>query len=126
LLYPDKKYHKNLMWENIVFHFEGNRCGDLELTSAWSVEDVMQLYRAEYRHSADTLLYVDGGGESNGKRMAIHPAYAANSSTGTTDRRLAPRFYGAILPGEQLTGDENFWLPATPIMFHETLQWEVH
>jgi hypothetical protein len=119
LLYPDKKYHQSLMWENVVFHFEENRCGDLELTSAWSVEDVTKLYRAEYKRSPDTILYVDGGGETNGVRMI-------NSSQHISKQHLEARFYGAIPPGAQFKGDESFWLLATPIMFYETLQWHVY
>jgi hypothetical protein len=115
LLYPDKKYPQNLMWENIVFYFEGNRCGDLELTSAWSVEDVMQLYRAEYRRSPDTLLYLNGGGETSGVRMADEPVRISQ-------QRLNPQLYGLIPPGGQFKGDENFWLPATPRMFFEKLR----
>jgi hypothetical protein len=115
LLYPDKKYHRNLTTHEVVFYFEGNRCGDLELTSAWSVDDVMQLYRAEYRRSPDTLLYVDIRGAHNGGRMTNNPIYS--------DPRLENRtFYGVIPPGGQFKGDENFWLPATPWIFEEMFQ----
>jgi hypothetical protein len=114
LLYPDKKYHQNVIgWEN-VYYFEGSRCGDLALTSAWSVDEVMQLYRAEYRQSADTILY------------ETIPMAAANiRMTDKSEYKWGYRkFYGAIPPGEEFKGNEAFWMPATPFMFETLLKQE--
>ncbi|MDR0712111.1 MAG: hypothetical protein LBF67_07195 [Prevotellaceae bacterium] len=116
LLYPERKYHKNLVNGSETFFFEGTRCGDLELTSAWSAEEVMQLYRAEYRRSPDTLLYVDMWAAQDGGRMTSKPLYSSRLENRT--------FYGAIPPGEQLKGDKNFWLLATPWIFEDHLQQE--
>lgn len=64
LLYPDRV--PNLIGLNVL---EDNCCkvrnlsytptqvGDITLTRAWTVEEVMKLYRAEYRKSSDTVLY---------------------------------------------------------------------
>jgi hypothetical protein len=115
LLYPERKYHKNLVNGDETFFFEGDRCGDLELTSAWSVSDVVKLYRAEYRLSPDTVLHVDLWGVPGTGRMKNPEVY--------DKPRLENRtFYGKISPGEQFRGDENFWLLATPWMFRDILQ----
>lgn len=73
----------------------------------------MRLYRAEYRRSPDTLLYLTVQDEfEQGQRMI-------NSISDYNQQfKQNRKFYGAILPGEQLKGDENFWLPATPVMFY--------
>lgn len=115
LLYPDRKYHKNLVNGNATFFFEGNRCGDIELASAWSVADVVKLYRAEYRLSPDTVLHVDLWGTPNAGRMR-------NPDISSKPRLENRTFYGKILPGEQFQGNANFWLPATPWMFRDYLE----
>jgi hypothetical protein len=50
LLFPERKYMQNLQGNSFdcseTFYFEGNRCGDLKLDQAWSVEEVMALYRS--------------------------------------------------------------------------------
>jgi hypothetical protein len=122
LLYPDKKHHRNLTIHGVVFYFEGNRCGDLELTSAWSVDDVMQLYRAEYRRSPDTLLSVDVIEAQSRGRMTSKPVYKHDY------RMENGTFYGVIPPEGQFRGDENFWfwLPATPWMFNEHFEEKVY
>jgi hypothetical protein len=110
LLFPERKYHKNLVNGDETFFFEGNRCGDIELTSAWSANDVVQLYRAEHRLSPDTILYVD---------VSI-PSYSRMSRPADNRSHLANRtFYGTISPGEQFKGDTNFWLLATAWMFDD-------
>jgi hypothetical protein len=114
LLFPDKKYPKNLINGGEVFYFEGNRCGDIELISAWSVEDVVKLYKAEYNHSPDTLLYVDIPASNDGGRMT-------NPSKYNNDRFRDKIFYGAIPPQGQLKGDEKIWLLATPWIFDDMI-----
>ncbi|GHT52454.1 hypothetical protein AGMMS49982_12730 [Bacteroidia bacterium] len=118
LLFPEKKYKHNLSWGSDmkdIFYFEGNRCGDIELTSAWSVEDVMKLYRAEYRHSPDTILYVDTRAALDGSRMTEPPKYS--------DHRLKDKiFYGIIRPGEELKGNPSIGLLATPWIFDDVIE----
>jgi hypothetical protein len=83
----------------------GTYCGDIELTAAWSINDVMQLYRAEQRQSPDTVLYVDIQAAYDGGRMSNSPKYS--------DTRLKSKtFYGLIPPQGQLKGDEKIWLLA--------------
>ncbi|MDR1882650.1 MAG: hypothetical protein LBR26_07690 [Prevotella sp.] len=112
LLFPDKKYRRNLKNGADIFYFEANRCGDIELTSAWSVDEVMELYRAEYRLSTDTILHVDLWGGLNSGRMAK----PAEHSKPRLENRT---FYGVIPPKSQFKGDEKFWLLATPWIFQD-------
>lgn len=115
LLFPDKKYHKDLVLRGELFRFTGNYCGDIELTAAWTVNDVMQLYRAEQRQSVDTVLYVDSQAAYDGGRMSNPPKY--------NKTRLKNRtFYGLIPPKGQLKSDEKIWLLATPWIFDEEIE----
>jgi hypothetical protein len=116
LLFPDKKYHKDVLLYGEPLRFTGNHCGDIELTAAWSINDVMQLYRAEQRKSADTVLYVDMRAEFfDGGRMSNPPKY---NKTRLKDRT----FYGLIPPKGQLKSDEKIWLLATPWIFEEYIE----
>ncbi|GHU96394.1 hypothetical protein FACS1894156_7410 [Bacteroidia bacterium] len=115
LLHPERKFAHNVIFYGETLYFEGNRCGDIELTSAWSVDDVMKLYRAEYNRSSDTLLYVDMRTIENNGRMTNPPKY---------DQRLRDKiFYGTIPPQGQLKGEDT-WLLATPYIFDDNLDYE--
>lgn len=108
LLFPDRKYHKNFDFDEPLY-FEGNRCGDLELTDAWSANEVAKLYRAEYNSSKDTVLYMSAS-QKNGSRL---------SSPKSQDSYLKYKtFYGTIPPKGEYKADENFWLMATLDMFY--------
>ena len=118
LLFPEYKYNENVIDfdSNIYHYFEGNRCGDITLTEAWTVEAVAALYRAEQVRSNEVLLTIDAlnyrmidlvEGKINGGE-----AYSGNI------------FYGVIGPKEQLQGNEKIWLLATPSwMFQEEFEY---
>lgn len=110
LLYPEKKYTQNVQGYpsncNDIFHFEGNKCGDLVLDKPWSVDEVMNLYRSEYRKSPDIRLDVEVNWGDLGRMTEI-----INSGKPYIQYK---RFYGTIMPGEELKGDNSLPLLATP------------
>jgi hypothetical protein len=118
LLFPERKYTQNLQGNsfdcNEVFYFEGNRCGDLEMDQKWSVEEVMALYRAEYNNSSDVMLYIDNHFDDFGRLSKV--LHSGNSYA------KYKRFYGVIMPGEELKGSVDTPLLATPSLFDDDLQ----
>ena len=69
LLNPDKKPNTNLYsliiddnknytgkYNVLTLQSNPNQIGNLQVSQAWSIGDVMKLYRAEYRQSTDTIL----------------------------------------------------------------------
>ncbi|MDR0746129.1 MAG: hypothetical protein LBF17_06520, partial [Mediterranea sp.] len=117
LLFPERKYTQNLQGNSFdcseTFYFEGNRCGDLELDQAWSVEEVMALYRAEYNNSLDVMLYIDIHFDDLGR---------LNKAIDSGNPHVKyKRFYGVIMPGEKLKGGADTPLLATPSLFDDDL-----
>lgn len=110
LLFPNKKYTQNVQGNaadcNDVFYFEGNRCGDLILEKPWSVDEVMNLYRSEYRNSPDIRLDIEVYWGDLGRMTQI-----INSGKPYIQFK---RFYGTIMPGEELRGNNSLPLLATP------------
>jgi hypothetical protein len=110
LLFPDKKYTQNVQGDasncNDIFYFEGNKCGDLVLEKPWSVDEVMNLYRSEYRNSPDIRLDVEVNWGDLGRMTEI-----VNSGKPYIQFK---RFYGTIMPGEELRGNNSLPLLATP------------
>src|SRR5574344_154661 len=110
LLFPNKKYTQNVQGNaadcNDHFYFEGNRCGDLILEKPWSVDEVMNLYRSEYRNSPDIRLDIEVYWGDLGRMTQI-----INSGKPYIQFK---RFYGTIMPGEELRGNNSLPLLATP------------
>lgn len=118
LLFPERKFGKNGKYRGEVFHFEGDRCGDLVLTEAWSAEEVAKLFRAEYRNSPDTILYLDG---SYFDKRLYRLVNADEKEISNVSHIAGKKFYGHIAPQDTLKADKDFWLIATPWMFDETM-----
>lgn len=110
LLFPDEKYPENVAKHpqacDDILYFEGNRCGAFTLTEAWSANDIAKLYRAEFNHSKDTVLYISPRYDSYGR---------LSKALKTKDPYIAGKaFYGVIRPKEELKGNDKIWLLATP------------
>lgn len=114
LLFPEKKHTHNLVKHSQdcedIFYFEGDRCGDFTLISAWNVNDVAKLYKAESKLSKDTILYIDPRYSNAYGRMSKALSSKDPYISGKT-------FYGIIRPKEELKGNDKIWLLATPWMF---------
>jgi hypothetical protein len=109
LLYPERKYPYNF---GIGYYYgEGDRCGDLIVTEAWTVDAVAALYRAEYNRSDTMQLFI------------TYPIYHEEKNYRMTDytNGVVPNweeyrgsiFYGVIKSGEQLAGNNKLWILAT-------------
>ena len=94
LLYPDS--------------FEGNRIGDITVTEAWSIDDIMNLYRAEYTRSNEIILKVDW---SSARIIDLVEGYSKEGWLGNIS-------YGVIEPETELQGNEKIWLLTTAGMFN--------
>lgn len=120
LLFPESKYPHNLLGEpsmdNDVFYFEGKRCGDLILDRAWTVNEVMELYRAEFKNDPSIELYIDDSFRKYGRlSAAVHlDSYPMKYK----------RFYGIIRPGEVLGGAYDIPLLATPSLFDDGITYK--
>jgi hypothetical protein len=110
LLHPERKPSKNAkdFFGNVIY-FEGDRIGDLIVTvdQPWTIGMVAELYRDEFNRDNDRRLMIQCS------RMIDH-VQGRVRYTRVFYRR---NFYGVLRPGEELLGNENFWLLATPNMF---------
>jgi hypothetical protein len=119
LLFPEYKYTENVIaLDGKIYHyFEGDRCGDITLSEAWTVEEVAALYRAEYARSNEVRMTV---GDLNYRMIDLVEGKIAGR-----EEYKGGVFYGVIGPGEQLQGNEQLWLLAnTSGMFSELLESE--
>lgn len=125
LLFPQKKHTTNLFKIELIgeessnvwkytcetFYFSDNKCGDLTLNKEWSVEEVMTLYRAEYKNSNEIKLYADYWN-------AYIYGYRLNSKNGLPGNweyaRVNKKLYGTIAPNDSLVGNEKIWITNTP------------
>jgi hypothetical protein len=118
LLCPERKYTRDVAYDGVrkdgstginVFYFSGDRCGRLELTKAWTVDEVMALYRAEYGAASDTTLqlYLNATSE----RLTEASRY----------NRPDRKFYGTIGPNETFSGNEQVPLLAVPDIFYDEI-----
>jgi hypothetical protein len=107
LLCPEHKYPYNI-WD---YQGEGDRCGELILTEAWTVDEVAALYRAEYNRSDTIKLYIwnFNDTEYDNNRMVDYIRGDVPYNEHHRDRI----FYGVIKSGEQLAGNDKLWLLAT-------------
>lgn len=115
LLCPEKKYTQNLQGSsfdcNDIFYFTGDRCGDLEVKQAWTVDEVMALYRAEFNNSPEIKLYIDTHFSSLGR--------LSNAIRSNNPYVKFKHFYGVIMPNEELKGNSDLPLLATPSLFDD-------
>jgi hypothetical protein len=107
LLYPEHKYSHNI-WD---YQGEGDRCGDLILTEAWTVDAVAALYRAEYNRSDTVKLYIWGFDDTQSTNYRMVDYTSGLATFGDVHRGRI--FYGVIKQGEQLAGSNKLWLLAT-------------
>jgi len=118
LLFPEKKHTGNLSVNDFdcseILYFEGDRCGDLKLTSAWDVNDVAKLYRAEFNKSRDTVLHLDSERFDYARLSELPKMYHR------PDLKVE-HLYGAVSPKNKLEGNANIWLIATPRLFEPWL-----
>jgi hypothetical protein len=108
LLFPEYKFTKNGYTtdrKEDFYYFEGDRCGDLILTSVWTANEVAALYRAEYTSSNNIRLVLDYEDWRiidliNGK-IAGWESFKGNI------------FYGTIKPKDEMRGNKKIWLLST-------------
>jgi len=113
LLFPEMKPFHNIHYQNGLFiYFEGDRIGDLTVTEAWSVEEVLTLYHLEYNNSGNERLTLFG-----------FPLFdlVKGKITGQ-EIYLDKIFYGVIEPRDILRGNEKIWLLATYEMFFDEFE----
>jgi len=128
LLFPEKKHTGNLSANDPncdeILYFEGDRCGDLKLTSAWDINDVAKLYRAEFNSSKDTALYLlHENTYFNGDRLS--KLLERNGTNPRTYPSMKGKsLYGTVSPKNKLEGNEDIWLMATPVMFGKVFKGE--
>jgi hypothetical protein len=114
LLFPEYKFFENVVYsKDDIYYFEGDRCGDLILTRAWTVDEVVALYRAEYARSDNIRLVINVEewrmiDMVNGK-ISGHESYKGYV------------FYDTINPQNELKGNEKLWLLATPRRMFEVV-----
>ena len=114
LLFPERKPSYNIHLGNgMVVYFEGDRIGDLTVTEAWSIEAVIDLYRAEYARSSEILLIA-------GQNMRIIDLIEGKILG--FESYIGKIFYGVINPNEELQGSEKIGLLATPHMFFDEFE----
>jgi len=107
LLYPERKPSHNVSFPNgSVIYFENDRIGDLTVTEAWSVKDIVSLYRAEYARSNEIMLTYVG----------FRIIDLVEGKVVGWEIHLGRILYGIIEPGKELRGNEKIWLLATPDM----------
>lgn len=79
-------------------------CGNLHITQAWSVEDVMKLYRAEYKQSTDTALMLcfDYIKDSYDRPLADRRISTGYGGKIGLNIQSNAKFYGMIQPNDTL------------------------
>jgi hypothetical protein len=121
LLFPDKKYKQNVQGNssdcNDIFYFEGNRCVDLIVERPWSVDEVMNLYRSEYRNSPDIKLDIEVSSDYWGRMTEV-----VRWMHQYQDMPFKS-FYGTILPGEVLRGNISLPLLATQSVLDDRIDY---
>ena len=104
LLFPEKKYTKNLVYNDTIYYFEGNRCGDLTLDKAWTAEEVMALYRAEFVGSKRGQLYY------NQWRTLSEEAttdYGGKMNRDAPYQQASIKYYGVLGPNESVGAEDK-------------------
>ena len=131
LLHPDKKPKADLYklylnqdgkyigkYNVITSLANPNQIGDLQVTKPWTIEDVMKLYRAEYKQSVDTILTFSlttnaYGEEYNNPRLSTGNSdelVYISEKTSLTNNYKRPnqlKFYGYINAKDSLKASDN-------------------
>lgn len=84
------------------------------VTKAWSVEEVVKLYRAEYARSEETQLTL--------YRNDYYRIIDLVEGRGWADYLRDSIFYGKIEPNKEFQGNDRLWLLSTRSMFSELLE----
>ncbi|MUP37673.1 hypothetical protein [Labilibaculum euxinus] len=115
LLFPEKKPLSDMyyldysitddcyVYNNRVdtLYFSENRIGDLTVAEAWSIEDVMKLYRAEYHQSIDTVLQIKFSAKwENYPRLSLLGEKYEGGYIWQYEAK--PQYYGKILAGDSV------------------------
>lgn len=82
-----------------TFFFENNRCGDLIVNKAWSIFEVVNLYRAEYKGSNDTILTIGYCGATDDFQKNRISSGAEKNYSETKNNPIKPLYYGIIPAG---------------------------
>ena len=136
LLFPNLKPSKNLykVYKDAIYSknnteyygfngidtlfFENNRCGDIIVNNAWSIEEVIALYRAEYRNSIDTVLTITYTGKKNDKYKSRISNGATKYYTEIKNNPGNPNYYGVIPAGTSISSSEQI-----PFITHVTYEY---
>ena len=105
LLFPEKKYTKNLVYNDTIYYFEGNRCGDLTLDKAWTAEEVMALYRAEFVGSKRGQLYYNTWKKLSEVTETYLEEYISKDDT--PEHVVSIKYYGVIGPNERVGAEDR-------------------
>jgi hypothetical protein len=118
LLFPDRKPGYNLVSFGTPYTFAESSCGDITVIEPWTVDEVNELYRAEYKRSDGIRLSVNYDNKIDEPRRMIDMVEGAGVSD--YENSFAGKvFWGSIKPGESLEGSDKIWLLATSRMFRD-------
>jgi hypothetical protein len=97
-----------------TWSFGTNHIGDLVVTEAWSIDEVIALYREEYARSEITQL-----------KIADDDYRMIDMINGIDTHRAYKDavFYGTIKPKEELRGNDRMWLLATIPIFNNEFEY---
>jgi hypothetical protein len=97
LLFPDRKPKYNPTLWGIPYNFEGSQCGDIIVVKAWTVDEINELYRAEYNHSDEIKLFVNlDDSPSEEKRMIDIVEVVEGRGRSDYEKLFAVKFFGAL------------------------------
>jgi len=94
---------------------KGNQCGEQSVNSAWSIKDVMKLFRAEYNMSNDTILtiaYPVDGYLAKDIRISLG---SVKYYEGFKKKTIIPQYHGFIVGHSTLESSERI-----PFITHVT------
>jgi hypothetical protein len=106
-------YYSYVSTDTIVF--KGSYNGKNIVNTPWSVNQVMALFRAEYRQSSDTVLTISYSNSiSNTQKMRISgEGYEKDYYSGYSINSLTPKYYGIIPSRGEIRSSE-----AIPFITH--------
>jgi hypothetical protein len=118
LLFPGRKPNYDLTYFLVPYTFKDDSCGDITIIEPWTVNDVNELYRAEYAYSDDIKLSVNYDVSPPKEKRMIEMIEGIGVSD--YEKSFAGKdFWGTIMPGDSLLGSDAIWLLATPFMFQD-------
>jgi hypothetical protein len=87
--------------------FENNRSGNLIINSAWSIENILSLYQAEYNNSIDTVLTITYLNKKDNITVNRISNGAEKYYSETRQNILKPSYYGVIPAGSSIISSEK-------------------